>query len=71
MMQLNVSGIPVSRNNFSFCVLSRRTWPDCQFRTFSITSTSPLNGAYCRPCARKDICLKGEAVSGREGKMEA
>ncbi|XP_002972802.2 uncharacterized protein LOC9636809 [Selaginella moellendorffii] len=52
--QLKVGNVKVAEDEFSFCVLSNRSFPYPPGRhgalVASIQGKGPLNGAYCRPC---------------------
>ena len=67
-LQLEMSHVPIVHHNFSFCVLSRKIYgPQCLVMVYTIATTVPLNGIYCRPCPLKDECMSREEVRGEEG----
>lgn len=65
-VQLEVSEVPVSLDNFPFCILTYRKyhWPPELWGVpvAALTAKGPLNGAKCRPCTPKATGADAQAI---------
>ncbi|CAI7860247.1 unnamed protein product [Closterium sp. NIES-53] len=60
--QLALAGVPVARADLAFCVVSRRVYRHHSMPVLSLNTSTPLNGAKCRPCYPK---IKGAEANRR------
>ncbi|CAI5486057.1 unnamed protein product [Closterium sp. Naga37s-1] len=60
--QLALAGVAVARADLSFCVVSRRVYRHHSMPVLSLNTSTPLNGAKCRPCYPK---IKGAEANLR------